>query len=59
MKLFKLMDSELAFLKHGLTTNSPLDMEFASHSANCQVCHSVCATGCGANCSGGCGGGGK
>jgi len=53
------MDSELAFLKHGLTTNSPLDMEFASHSANCQVCHSVCATGCGANCSGGCGGGGK
>ena len=53
MKLFNLMNDDLAFLKQGLMSNAPTTREFDAHGADCQVCHSVCATGCGANCRGG------
>jgi hypothetical protein len=52
MRLFNLMDNELAFLKQGLALNEPLPREYGAVGAGCEHCESVCASGCGANCSG-------
>jgi hypothetical protein len=51
MKLFNLVESEIVFLKQGISLNASLSREFGA-SGNCVHCESVCASGCGANCSG-------
>ena len=59
MKLFNLLEQDLAFLKQGLSSNATVIRSYNTVNLGCIHCETVCASGCGNNCSDTCGGQGK